>query len=101
MPFLGARVVDCDFGAAFRVRVRVGAVGHDFAGEGYDVDVVGGGVGDFAAGTQTGGVVGHVAFVGVGDEGEDGEGDGGGFHACVRWVCVCVCGWREDGDGLR
>lgn len=37
MCFLGAGVIDVDFGAAFGVVVGVGAVIHHFAREGHDV----------------------------------------------------------------
>lgn len=72
MSFLGAGVIDVDFGSAFGVEVGVGAVGHDFTGEGHNVAFGGGGI-KVAAGTESGLVVGHVAFVGVGEEGEKGE----------------------------
>ena len=76
MRLLGAGVADGDFGTAFGVVVGVGAVLHDFPGEGDDVAVGGGGV-VVPAGAEAGGVVGHVAFVGVGQEGEEGECNGG------------------------
>lgn len=56
------RVVDVDRGAAFGVGVGVGAVGHDFGGEGDDGVGVAGCV---AAGAET-----WVELVGEGDKGE-------------------------------
>lgn len=79
MGFLGAGVVDVDLGAAFGVGVGVGAVVHHLAGEGDDVPFGGRRV-VVAAGTQAGGVVGHVAVVGVGDEGEETDGEGRELH---------------------
>lgn len=59
-----------------------------------------------AAGTEAGLVVGHVAFVGVGDEGEESEGDGGELHvdreyyACGRrWVATIEL--KRDVKSLR
>ena len=80
MSFLGAWVVDRDFGPAFGIEVWVGTVVHHFAGEGDHVSSARRGV-VVAAGTESGGVVRHVAFVGIGDNGKHREGDGGGFHA--------------------
>lgn len=79
MRLLCAGVVDVDLGATFGIVVWVGAVVHDFAGEG-DNGFILGGVGVVAAGTEAGSVVRHVAFVGVGDEWEDSENEVCGLH---------------------
>lgn len=91
-----ARVPDRDVTEAFRVRVGVGAVGHDGAGEGDDV-VVGAAVG--AAGAGPGVVVRHVSCVGGGGGGEEGEAEEGGGEEgevlhCGKmwwwWLCLEV-----------
>ena len=73
-----AGVINADFGAAFRVGVWVGGIGHHGDGEGDDGVAGEGGV---AAGAEGGGVVGHGADVGGCEGDEEGEGEeGGAFH---------------------
>lgn len=87
-------IIDIDFPPAAGIIIGVPAeeiLGvHDFFGEGDDVlagevaDAAGAGVGPDA-----GGVVCHVTFVGVGEEGDDGEGEGERFHGWLgcRYSC--------------